>query len=119
MAGNLVTIKVDGLKAIGDGVLVSEMNFGEQKTKSGLIIRADDGEVRGIYARWGRVICKGPKNTDPYEVGQWNLVDHGRWTRGVNISINGEDLTVRKVDNKDILGYSDKPLTDYSVGQEL
>jgi co-chaperonin GroES (HSP10) len=97
MAGNLVTIKVDGLKAIGDGVLVSEMNFGEQKTKSGLIIRADDGEVRGIYARWGRVISKGPKNTDPYEVGQWILVDHGRWTRGVNISINGEDLTVRKV----------------------
>ena len=119
MAGNLVTIKVDGLKAIGDGVLVSEMNFGEQKTKGGLIIRSDDGEVRGIYARWGKIISKGPKNIDPYEVGQWILVDHGRWTRGVKISLNGEPMTVRRVDNKDILGYSDKPETDYSIGQEL
>ena len=38
MGQNLVTIEVEGLKAIGDGVLVSEMNFGEQKTKGGLII---------------------------------------------------------------------------------
>ena len=37
MGQNLVTIEVEGLKAIGDGVLVSEMNFGEQKTKGGLI----------------------------------------------------------------------------------
>ncbi|MBR20664.1 MAG: hypothetical protein CMA64_11080 [Euryarchaeota archaeon] len=119
MGNNLITIEVEGLKAIGDGVIVSEMNFGEQKTKSGLILRADDGEVRGIYARWGKVLSKGPKNTDPYKVGEWILVDHGRWSRGLDVSIKGEKTTVRKVDVNDILGYSDKPMSDYSIGQEI
>ena len=36
------------LKAIGNRVLVSEMDFGEQTTKGGIILTSDDGNVRGI-----------------------------------------------------------------------
>mgnify|MGYP003680660801 FL=1 len=69
------------LKAIGNRVLVSDMDFGEQKTAGGLIIGSDDGNVRGIYPRWGKVQSKGPKNVDPFEIGQWILVEHGRKRR--------------------------------------
>ena len=40
-------------------------------------------ELRGIYPRWGKVFRKGPKNSEPHEEGQWALVEHGRWTRGL------------------------------------
>ena len=48
------------LRPIQNRVLVTDMHFGEQKTKSGLIISSDDGETRGIYPRWGKVYAKGP-----------------------------------------------------------
>ena len=73
------------LRPIKNRVIVSDMYFGEQKTKSGLIITADDGKTRGIYPRWGRVHAKGPENNEPYNVGDWILIEHGRWTRSVNI----------------------------------
>ena len=58
--GHQVTIKAEKLRAINDRVLVTDMEFGEQYTQGGLIIRSDDGESRGIYPRWGKVFSKGP-----------------------------------------------------------
>ena len=56
------------LRAIRDKVLVSNMYFGEQTTKSGLILRDDDGTTRGIYPRWGQVYSKGPDNNEEYDI---------------------------------------------------
>ena len=46
------------------------------------------------------------------------LVDHGRWTRGVTlVTDDGEELQVRRVDIKDILGKQDnKPNAVYQSG---
>ena len=84
MATNLHTIQGD-LTPVKNRVLVRDMYFGEQKTASGLIINNDDGTTRGIYPRWGKVYAIGPTNEDEYKVGDWVLVEHGRWTRGVNM----------------------------------
>ena len=47
-------------------------------------------------------------------MGEWALVDHGRWTRGVLVKKpNGSELVLRRVDFKDILGVSDKPTNTY------
>ena len=73
------------INPINDNVLVTDMYFGEQKTSGGLIITNDDGNVRGIYPRWAKVYAKGPKNNDPFKVGDWILIEHGRWTRGFNM----------------------------------
>ena len=67
MAQNYSAIKGTP-RAIGEQVLVTEMHFGEQVTKAGLIISSDDGDTRGIYPRWGKVYSKGPDNKDDYEV---------------------------------------------------
>ena len=79
---NIKTIK-GRLSPIKDRVLVTDMDFGEQKTKGGILIAGDDGNVRGVYPRWGKVFAKGPDNKDEFAVGQWILVEHGRWTRGL------------------------------------
>ena len=106
MAININTIKSNGLRAIGNRVLVTDMFFGEQTTKSGLIISSDDGTERGIYPRWAKVLHKGPENNDTYDIGHWILVEHGRWTRGMNIDVEGEALEVRMVETESILAYA-------------
>ena len=105
-------------RAIGDRVLVVNMNFGEQKTESGLIISSDDGKERGIYPRWGQVYSKGPKNKDPYDKGDWILIAHGRWTRGMKCDTDEGEITFRMIDVDGILAYSEEKPEGLYIGNE-
>lgn len=105
-------------RAIGNRVLVTDMYFGEQKTASGLIISNDDGKTRGIYPRWGRVYSKGPQNKDPYKVGEWILVEHGRWTRGMTLETKDGELEVRMIEAESVLAYSDEKPEGLNIGAE-
>lgn len=106
------------VRAVNNRVLVSDMFFGEQTTASGLIIKNDDGTTRGIYPRWAKVYGKGPKNTDPYEIGQWILIEHGRWTRGFKVNDGTGEIELRMVDADCILMYADQRPNDIYIGQE-
>jgi co-chaperonin GroES (HSP10) len=108
------------LSAIGDKILVSHMDFGEQKTAGGLIISSDNGKTRGIYPRWAKVYDVGPSNKDGIMIGDWILIEHGRWTRSILITDdNGQDLEVRMVENESILLVSDeKPNEELRIGAE-
>ena len=105
-------------RAIGNRVLVRDMYFGEQKTKSGIIIKDDNGTTRGIYPRWGKVYSKGPTNNDPYKVGDWILVEHGRWTRAITIEDEGEEFNVQMVETESILAYSEEKPDGFQMGAE-
>ena len=118
MGNNLVSIHAEDIRAVGNRVIVSDMHFVEQKTRGGIIIRDDDGTSRGIYPRWGKVFRKGPKNSEPYEEGQWVLVEHGRWTRGLSITIGDVERTLRMVEAESILGYSENQPEDAIIGTE-
>ena len=63
--------QADTITPIHDRVLVTDMEFGEQKTAGGIIIPGDDGQARGIHPRWCRVLAKGHENNEDYEVGDW------------------------------------------------
>jgi len=109
MATNINAIKGKP-RAVGNRVLVSDMHFGEQTTDSGIIVANDDGKERGIYPRWAKVYSKGPRNTDPYEVGHWVLIEPGRWTRGMSIDDGEGEKTLRMAETESILAWSeDKP----------
>lgn len=118
--GFKVTPKAKGkLSPIKNRVIVSDMHFGEQITKAGLIITDDNGSTRGIYPRWCKVHAKGPDNTDSYEVGDWILVEHGRWTRGIDVDEGNGEHTLRMVEAESIMGWSkDKP-EDANIGEEV
>ena len=105
-------------RAVSNRVLVSDMYFGEQKTTSGIVLTSDDGTTRGIYPRWAKVYCKGPKNTDPYEIGQWILIEHGRWTRGFKVDDGEGEKELRMVESESVLAYADEKPNDVYIGQE-
>jgi co-chaperonin GroES (HSP10) len=116
-----MTIFKGKLTPVLDRVIVTGMHFGEQKTASGIIIRDDDGTTRGIYPRWAKVHAKGNKNVDEYQIGDWVLVEHGRWTRGVKIDEGtGSPIEVRMVEAESILGWqSEDPSNDIRIGEEI
>ena len=115
MAINLNTIK--GIpRAVGNRVLVTDMHFGEQVTASGLIVASDDGKTRGIYPRWAKVYSKGPDNKDEYNIGQWILVEHGRWTRGMLVNDGDGEKEIRMVESESILAYSDEKPDGLVIG---
>ena len=87
-------------------VLVSDMHFGETKTKGGIIMMDDDGSEGGIHPRWGKVYAIGDQQED-VKVGEWVMVSHGRWSRGFKIKKKGVELEVRMIDENDILLVSD------------
>ena len=101
------------LTPIHNRVIVTDMDFGEQKTAGGIIIASDDGQARGIHPRWGKVFAIGHENDDDYEIGDWILVEHGRWSRGVTMEDeNGIKTVVRVVEAESILGTSKEKPSD-------
>lgn len=99
------------LRALGNSVIVSDMAFDERITRSGIVLLNDNGTSKGIRPRWGQVYAVGPDQTD-VSVGDWVLVAHGRWTRGLDIEDETGVKTIRRVDPKDILVKSDHPIDD-------
>ena len=88
-------MKVTGkVTPIGDKILVSNMDFGMEKTASGIYVPSDDGKTQGIRPRWGRVWAVGPDQKD-VRVGEWILIEHGRWTR--KYEIEQEDGSILKI----------------------
>lgn len=114
---NINPVEVKDIKAIKDTILVSDMVFDERKSAGGIVLVNDDMKSSGIRPRWGKIFALGPDVTD-LEIGQYICISHGRWTRGIKININGEEVTIRKVDPKDILLVSDDPVNDATLSDK-
>ena len=96
------------IRAIHNQVIIRDMHFGERVSQGGIILLSDDGKNSGIRPRWGRVHVVGPEQLD-IKPGQWVLVEHGRWTRGFELTEEGgENIIVRRVDVDGILAISDE-----------
>jgi len=97
-------MKIQGtLRPLRDNVFVTDMDFGIEKTKSGIFIPSDDGKSSGIHPRWGKVWAVGPDQHD-VKKGDWILVEHGRWTRGFEYENDDKSITeFRMVENKSIM----------------
>ena len=66
------------------------MESREQKTAGGIIVQVMMDKQEAYIPRWCRVLAKGHENNDDYEVGDWILVEHGRWTRGLKVEMAQE-----------------------------
>lgn len=99
--------KIKKLIPLHDHVIVREMNFGSRTLSSGIIMLGDDGKTDGIRPRWCKVYAIGPDQKDVVP-GQWVLVEHGRWTRGIELEIDGEKFTARRIDTAAMLMVSNE-----------
>ena len=106
------------LRPLHDDVLVCDMDMGEMITSSGIVITSDDGKAHGVKPRWARVYKIGPEQKD-IKVGEWVLIEHGRWTRKIKVD-DGENIKeVQKVELKSILATADQRPNDFYIGQEF
>ena len=106
--GGLVNVYHGEIEPLGKRVLVEGMQFGETRTKGGLILIDDDGSAEGIHPRWAKIYAIGKRQKD-VKVGEWILISHGRWSRCV-ILVDKKNIKreVRMIDEDDILMVSDE-----------
>ena len=95
------------IKPLGKNIIVRDMSFDIRTLDSGIVLLSDDGKTDGIRPRWAQVYATGPEQTD-VTVGQWVLVEHGRWSRGIKITKDGEEFTIRRADPDSIMMVSDE-----------
>jgi len=110
--------RVNKIKPLYDTVIVSDMAFEERISEGGIVILNDDMKNSGIRPRWAKVYAIGPEQKD-VQVGQYILISHGRWTRGIKIEDHDGVKTIRKVDNNDILMVSDEPVLDQTMSDKV
>ena len=67
--------KIGKITPLNNHVIVTDMNFGQRKLSSGIIMLGDDGKTDGIRPRWCKVYAIGPNQAD-VAVGDWILVEH-------------------------------------------
>jgi co-chaperonin GroES (HSP10) len=92
--------KITGtLKPLKDKVFVTDINFDEEVTSGGIVLKSDNGKGEGVKPRWGRVWAIGPEQED-VEVGQWILMEHARWTR--EFQHEAEDGTITRLHMADL-----------------
>ena len=98
---------LESLRPIKDGVILTNLERGERKSAGGIVILDDDGKDSGIRPRWAQVYAVGPEQKD-VKVGEWILMQHGRWTTGADIKLKGRDaFRFWKADPKGMPGISE------------
>jgi co-chaperonin GroES (HSP10) len=101
-------IEIEGeIKPLHDSVIVTDMDFSGRQLQSGVILLGDDGKTDGIRPRWARVYACGPEQHS-VSVGQWVLIEHGRWSRGLKIIKDEQETIIRRADPEAIIFVSDE-----------
>ena len=106
------------IKPLGNNVIVRDMNFEGRTLDSGIVLLGDDGKTDGIRPRWAQVYTVGPKQTE-VTVGQWVLLEHGRWSRGIKIAKDGEEFTIRRADPDAIMMVSDEEPNSETIANSV
>jgi co-chaperonin GroES (HSP10) len=96
------------IRPIHDKVLAKMLEpVGDERKVGGIILTERNLGEESVRPRWFEVISVGPEQTE-MQAGEFVLVPHGRWSRGVDI-----DGTLREsdklflLDNDSLLGTSD------------
>ena len=107
------------VRALSKDILVIDMDMGDMTTSGGIVIQSDNGKAHGVKPRWAKVYKVGSEVDIDVKVGQWVLIEHGRWTRKINID-DGEGVKdFQKVEIKSIMAVADERPNDFYIGQEF
>ena len=101
------------INPLPDDIIVVNMEKGDRVRKSGFIIKDDNGKLWGTRPRWAQVYKTGSK-IDYVQPGDWVLIEHGRWTYGIEMVIpegNPDEIFyVQKIDPTGLLIAADEPI---------
>ena len=110
--------KIKSIQPLGETIIVYDMKFDVRISNGGILLPNDDMKSSGIRPRWAKVYAIGPEQRD-IKVGEYILISHGRWTRGLKIEDPEGEKVIRKVDPNDILLISDEPMDDETMGDKV
>lgn len=96
-------------------ILAKDMKSGERKVGS-IIIMDDDKRTAGIRPRWLQVWQTGDGVTSVLP-GHWILVEHGRWSRKMEIELDGNEISIWAVDPNGIIMSSETDPRDEMVNE--
>lgn len=102
------------LKALRGKILATQIEVGERLSTGGIVLMDDNGKDEGIRPRWMKVYAMGEDTTDQVKVGDWILVEHGRWSRGIELREGEEVLSIWQVDPDALLCVSDERPVEFS-----
>lgn len=105
------------LKPLGDHIIVMDMSFKERMVGS-IILLSDDGKASGIRPRWAQVYAVGPEQ-HTIKPGDYVLVEHGRWTRGIEVEDETGRHMLRRVDPNALMMISDEPVDDNTISDKV
>lgn len=97
------------IKPLHDKVLGRMVDrIGAERTSAGGVIIVENDTSEGVIRpRWFEVTHVGPKQED-IAVGQYVLVPHGRWSRGIDlVGHRREEDKIFLIDHDEILGLQD------------
>ena len=106
------------IRPLRNKILVKNIDQGERKSKGGIIRPTTDKLEQGaggIRPRWAEVYAVGSE-IDWLQPGDVVLMEHGRWTKGIEIEDDGEKFDIRVADPEGILGTSDARPDDLQDG---
>lgn len=92
------------LQPIKDRIILTNLQSGI-RTVGKVILLDDNGKDDGIRPRWAEVHAVGPDQKD-VTVGDWVLMQHGRWTYGQDYMCDGAVTRVWMADPEGVLGIS-------------
>ena len=107
------------VRPLSKDLLVINMDMGEMKTSGGIVITSDDGKAHGVKPRWAEVYKVGTECDLDVKVGQWVLIEHGRWTRKIKIDDGESVKEVQKVEVSAVIAVTDQKPNDFYIGQEF
>jgi co-chaperonin GroES (HSP10) len=105
------------LKPLRDHVIVADMNFRE-RIVGNIILPNDDGKSSGIRPRWAQVYAVGP-DQHHIRVDDYVLVEHGRWTRGLEVEDETGRHMLRRVDPAGLMMVSDHLPQDETISDKV
>jgi co-chaperonin GroES (HSP10) len=107
------------VRPLSKDLLVINMDMGEMKTASGIVIQSYDGKAHGVKPRWAQVYKVGEQCEIDVEPGQWVLIEHGRWTRKIKIDDGEGEKEFQKVEVASVIAMADERPNDFYIGQEF
>lgn len=90
-------------------IYIHNFHKGNRVTSAGIILRDDNGTSHGVRPRWVQIYAVGSDFEHIVKEGDWVYVQHGRWSRPVQLN---EEETIYRVDPDAILLVSEEEPVD-------
>lgn len=108
------------INALPGKVLVNDIKRGQRKVGR-IILPDDEGKADGVRCRWCQVFAVG-EDINSVSPGEWILVKHGNWTRGVKVTdeVTKEEVEIWSVNwPEGVLAAADNPTETWSGEQTI